>query len=325
MARLSLSVVIPCRNNPRELAWILDALVPQVRHGDEVVLVDDHSTTALIPGRRQRSGRWRLMPSASAGPGNRSAARETGRRAAGGDVIVFLDGDMVPCPRFLENLRGLHGNGSPLAVKTERFSLSTREQSKGKAWCLDAVATPDRWAGRVATPLAYLGSVELRPGEAERPRTRPGDRPGRMTPLAPEGHWLYAASNALSVDHTLVDRIGGWDESYVGWGEEDLDFSYRLHGAGAPILFPDPAEHYAVHLDHPIPPTRRESLRQNALRFVSKFPEVLAVREHTYRSYGFSLTGVVTDRDGSCRGDLVRPRPSGQRSQSGEFGTHRGE
>ena len=162
-----------------------------------------------------------------------------------------------------------------MAVKTERFSLSIRDQARGKASCLAAVASPDHWAGRPVTPLAYLGRAQL-------------DEATGTGGVAE--HWSYAASNALSVDCEAVDRIGGWDEGYLGWGEEDLDFAYRLHRAGVPILFPDASEQYAVHLDHPVPTTRAESLRRNALRFVAKYPEVLAVREPTYRSFGLSLS-----------------------------------
>jgi predicted glycosyltransferase involved in capsule biosynthesis len=98
--------------------------------------------------------------------------------------------------------------------------------------------------------------------------------------------WQCAASNAIGVSHHFVSQVGGWDEGYSGWGEEDMDFAYRLHLAGARFLFPEPRRCYAVHLDHREQPHKRVTLARNASRFVSKFPEVLPAREPAYAQYG---------------------------------------
>jgi hypothetical protein len=98
--------------------------------------------------------------------------------------------------------------------------------------------------------------------------------------------WQFAASNAISVSHDFVSLVGGWDEGYSGWGEEDMDFAYRLYLAGARFLFPGRSRCYAVHLDHPKQPHKRETLARNAARFVTKFPEVLPAREAAYARYG---------------------------------------
>ena len=101
--------------------------------------------------------------------------------------------------------------------------------------------------------------------------------------------WQCAASNAIGVSHDFVSEVGGWDEGYSGWGEEDMDFAYRLHLAGARFLFPDPSRCYAVHVDHPEQPYKRETLTRNASRFVNKFPEVLPARKPAYARYGVPI------------------------------------
>jgi GT2 family glycosyltransferase len=197
------------------------------------------------------------------GPGNRAAGRNEGWHACDTDIIVFLDGDMVPCPEFIASLRRLHSEHHGVVVKPARFALSQEEQARGKAWCLRDVATEERWFA--------------------------GEPPQDCENYAPTAHWYYAASNALSVERRRVEQIGGWDEGYHGWGEEDMDFAYRLHRAGLGFVFPQSQQLYAVHLDHDDADDWTESLERNARRFVSKFPEVYDVRLPAYRACGLAF------------------------------------
>ena len=116
----------------------------------------------------------------------------------------------------------------------------------------------------------------------------------------PTAHWYYAASNALSVERHYVDQIGGWDEGYHGWGEEDMDFAYSLHRVGLGFVFPEPQRLYAVHLDHDSADDWAESLERNARRFVSKFPEVYDVRLPAYRACGLPLGQKGGERASRC-------------------------
>jgi GT2 family glycosyltransferase len=267
----SVGVVIPCYNNARNLEWILEALAPQLTGADEVIAVDDHSDEPLALPRRPRKVRL-LRSRRPGGPGNRSAARNEGWRACDARLIVFLDGDMVPGPHFLAALRRLHQENPGVVVKAARLSLTAEEQARGKAPCLRDVATGERWLGRPADPVR-----------------------AKRLPCARTAKWYFAASNALSVERRHVERVGGWDEGYHGWGEEDMDFAYRLHRAGLGFAFPGPRLLYAVHLDHDRPTDWAASLERNARRFVAKFAEVFATRLPAYRACGLSLGRGPTD------------------------------
>jgi GT2 family glycosyltransferase len=269
----SLGVVIPFHNNARRLDWILEALMPQLRTRDEVMVVDDHSDRPpRIPGENPRA---RVVSLARGdGPGNRAGARNEGWRNCETDLIVFLDGDMIPSPKFVEALRRLHGEHPRAVVKPARFALTGEEQARGKASCLRDVATVARWCSGARNPRDD--------GE-------------------PTAHWYYAASNALSVERRYIEQITGWDEGYRGWGEEDMDFAYRLHQAGLSFLFPDPESVYAVHLDHAVPDNWVESLERNARRFVAKFPQVYEVRRPAYEACGLPIAGQREKREKRVR------------------------
>jgi hypothetical protein len=64
------------------------------------------------------------------------------------------------------------------------------------------------------------------------------------------------------------ERLGGFDEAYVGYGAEDTDLAFRARDAGVPLLFT--ASTVAFHQHHPIydPPLQHFSdIVANANRF----------------------------------------------------------
>jgi len=85
------SVVIPVRNGAGTLSPCLRAIRKSSYRNIEVLVVDDHSTdeTAAVAGGYQ----CRLI-SVSDGSGANNA-RNTGARAAGGEILIFVDADIV--------------------------------------------------------------------------------------------------------------------------------------------------------------------------------------------------------------------------------------
>jgi len=94
----TVSVVVPTFQRRASLARLLDALASQTRDADfEVVVVDDGSrddTRAWLRGYRAPYP-LRVLQQANGGP---ATARNRGVNDARGDVIVFLDDDVVPAP-----------------------------------------------------------------------------------------------------------------------------------------------------------------------------------------------------------------------------------
>jgi glycosyltransferase involved in cell wall biosynthesis len=97
----AVSVIIPAHNASTTLGACLDGLAREHIPGSagELIVVDDASTDdtrqiATRPGVRVLSG-------PGTGP---SAARNTGARAAEGEVLVFLDADTVPQPGWLREM-----------------------------------------------------------------------------------------------------------------------------------------------------------------------------------------------------------------------------
>jgi glycosyltransferase involved in cell wall biosynthesis len=90
------SVVIPTKDEARNVAWVLRRLPPAV---DEVILVDGHSTDDTVAVARAVRPDVIVVPERAPGKG---AAMRTGMDLASGDIIVTIDADGSMDPGELE-------------------------------------------------------------------------------------------------------------------------------------------------------------------------------------------------------------------------------
>jgi glycosyltransferase involved in cell wall biosynthesis len=93
------SVVIPTYNYGRFVTAAVDSVLAQTRPADEIIVIDDGSTDDTRD--RLAGCRDRITYVYQANQGL-PAARNTGIRAARGDLIAFLDSDDLWHPRKLE-------------------------------------------------------------------------------------------------------------------------------------------------------------------------------------------------------------------------------
>lgn len=113
---LTVSLVIPVKNEARNIGWVLEQIADDV---SEVILVDGKSTDAtLITARRCRPD---VRVVAQEGIGKGSALR-TGFLAATGDVIVTMDADGSMTPDEITHYVHFLTNGYDF-VKGSRFIL----------------------------------------------------------------------------------------------------------------------------------------------------------------------------------------------------------
>jgi glycosyltransferase involved in cell wall biosynthesis len=112
--RPSVSLVIPVRNEARNVGWVLEQIADDV---DEIILVDGNSTdVTLITARRCRPD-VRVVPQQGAGKGS---ALRTGFLAATGDIIVMMDADGSMSPQEIRHYLHFLENGYDF-VKGSRF------------------------------------------------------------------------------------------------------------------------------------------------------------------------------------------------------------
>ena len=199
---LTVSVVVPTFNRREPLRRLLNSLERQHQRGarfETVVVIDgsDDGTEAVLTS---------LRPSyplrAIFGPRRgAAAARNVGIAAAMGEVLLFLDDDVVSEDGLFERHLAIHAE-DPLAAVTGKMAAPTGHAQP--AW-LDWEATMlERNYARVVA--------------------------GRGGP----GWWLFYTANA-SVRREQVIGAGGFDERFER--VEDNELAYRLAARGLHFYF----------------------------------------------------------------------------------------
>lgn len=215
------SIIVSTYERPDALDACLRALGGQTDLDFEIVIADDGSgpqTARLIESWTPR------LPVAvrhvwQQHDGFRAAEiRNRGIRASKGSYCIFLDGDCLARPDFLATHRRFAEPG--WFVAGNRILLSRKLTEAVLASGLPA----ETWDFSKLVRERFGGGVN---------RLLPAIRAplGPLRKLYP-GAWEGAKTCNLAVARSDLDRIDGFDTSYVGWGLEDSDLVVRLFHAG---------------------------------------------------------------------------------------------
>ncbi len=211
-----MSVVIPTHDRRASLMRTLDALDGQRtvtrcgrRFRFEVVVVADGCTDGSEDAVRtaRTSYPCRLVEQANAGP---AAARNAGVAVARGDVVVFIDDDVVPGPECLAVHVG-HHDADPAVVVIG--PMSTPPDHRMTPWVAWEQHQLEKW-------YPFF-------------RSHPG-----------AGYHHFYTANA-SVGRDRLEQVGGFDATYKR--AEDIELAHRLEEAGCHFVFDVDAAalHYA--------------------------------------------------------------------------------
>ncbi len=241
------SVVVATYEWPEALDAVLRGLADQSDADFDVVVADDGSgphTASVVQNWR---GRLRLEHVRQEDEGYRLArARNLGARAAGGDFLVFVDGDTVPRRHFVRALRRAAVPGWFVAGKRLLLGPELTERVLADRVPIQRWSFP-HWAlhGGQSAPLLAL---------TPRDRRLPGrERLPEFVPHA-DGYGFL-----LGVARADFERVNGYDARFAGWGGEDVDMAIRLRRAGLRCGWPGP-QGTLLHLWHE---TRKPAVRPN--------------------------------------------------------------
>ncbi len=189
-----LSIIVPVYNNPYDLRECLTALKRSAGPGSEIIVVDDASTDET-PAVAARMGVRVLQLAKNSGP---AAARNYGARQARGEILFFVDADVVVIPAAAGRVLELFAVDPGLA--------------------------------------AIFGSYDARPraaGVISRYRNLLHHFVHQTA--SPQASTFWAGCGAIR--RSVFHELGGFDaERFPRPSIEDIELGYRLRRAGYRIL-----------------------------------------------------------------------------------------
>ena len=196
------SVIVPTYNRLARLRRVIAALERQtVSCQDfEVIVVSDGSTDGTADYLALPFVPLRLTPVLQANQGV-AAARNAGVRKAEGEVVVFLDDDVVPAPEWLaEHARAREKHGDVIVLGP---MLSPADYAM-QPWV--------RWE-QMMLMKQYADMISAR--------------------WEPTARQFYTGNTSLARRHVV--EAGGFDASFRR--AEDVELAYRLAGRGLQFVF----------------------------------------------------------------------------------------
>jgi GT2 family glycosyltransferase len=278
---LSVTVVVPAHQAEATLPLTLASLASQTYPEDlmEVVVVDDASSPPVsLP--ELRPARTRVVR--TTGSWGRGHACHVGALAAEGEVLHWLDADMVVYRDQVEaQLRWHHALDHAVVLGTKTF-----------VDVADGLPDP----AEVARLVADGRAADLFPGRWTAPHEWVEDylaRTGQLT-RNPTKSYLVHTGACASVGRALYHRAGGMDDELkLG---EDVELGYRLAQRGA-VFVPD-RDACSWHLGRSTLMQRQETVNRYNRPFVTdRMPDLRHWRAKR-RSYTVPWVQVVVEAAG---------------------------
>jgi hypothetical protein len=157
-ASTTTSVVIPARDEERNLPRLLRSLEAQQRHPSEVIVVDDGSTDATATVAEALGARVVRAPEPPAGWAGKPWACHLGAEQAGGGLLVLLDADTFLAPDALARLEAAHtalAPGGLLSVQPHHLAVRPHEQLSLVANVVAVLAAGIGLAPSTRAPVAF--------------------------------------------------------------------------------------------------------------------------------------------------------------------------
>jgi glycosyltransferase involved in cell wall biosynthesis len=235
-----ISVVLGAYNQKPILEKVLSAYAKQSVSGEhfEVIVVDSTSPDGTGDWFKTLQLPFHFNGIVQENKG-KAAARNRGVKDSRSELIIITDSDMIPHKDFIK----LH--------------LEAHARTTGPA-CFEGVTlnmTELQWPIQNPNILYPYIRENLKDG-------------------AKLGWWYFLTGN-ISFPKSLFNQFNGFDETFAGYGWEDLELGYRFKKAGIPLYFLKNCLNYHYHVV-----TEDEEIERNikkgesALIFLKKHPEL---------------------------------------------------
>ncbi|MBA4536922.1 glycosyltransferase family 2 protein [Bacillus aquiflavi] len=264
-----ISIIIPSYNRYPQNLLTLYSLEKQTFNSAkmEVIFINDGSSDETHQALKSFKPAFLFKYIRNERNGGRSKARNIGIKHANGKIIVFLDAEMIVDPDFVQNHYNAHQREKNLVLSgglyqkrvytcvypqftqkqrlhiysmlkkaaLKKAMLNLKEQTDKMIQLVSKKDIMTRKYRLLSYKSPYLPEIIKQYGE---------NLTGYQLP------WVLFFSGFVSLPKQLLQKVGGFDERFKGWGFEDWDLGYRLYQNGA--TFRCAANVSAYHQEHPV-------------------------------------------------------------------------
>ncbi len=255
-----ISVVIPTYNRLETLRAVLPTLLAQdlPANSYELIVCDSHSndgTREHVANVSAEHPNVRHLPGPYTG---RAMARNAGIAAAQSAVVLFNDSDILAAPDLLSRHLQHHRAAARVAVVGLEVQVKDLEDYAFK-------------------------------------RDRPQERGYLHKPTRKRLPWLYFLTGNASVRRADLIAIGCFDESFTGYGHEDLELGYRLERSGVPIFYePRAVNYHCQDVPHDDQKDKMKLAGRSTVRFYRKHPDFAVKLNLGMTPVSLGLHGALT-------------------------------
>jgi glycosyltransferase involved in cell wall biosynthesis len=252
---LKISVIIPYKQRLRNLRLALQALANQTLPCSdfEVVIGAMEYCTDYLALCQEFSSRINIVSVVTSDAFEIPKARNLGMRQARAQVCLQMDADTLLAPDALEKLFTEHfAFGQNICVVGQVLGYGNNNDG-------DVVAVEHLTYDQC---MAKLEDLKEGPNKTV-------DLRRQVDHLIP---WSFAWTGFIALPHAIVDEYDlFFDESFRGWGVDDLEWGFRISKSGTPIVLS--SDLFALHLPHiRDAPSNRKFEIENYRRFLRKWP-----------------------------------------------------
>jgi GT2 family glycosyltransferase len=233
------SVVTIVYNRNEHLQNLVRGLLKGEQQPSELIVVDiDHTVQGIDYGGLNVTVVHQDKPDAHL---PLAKARNAGVRTARSEKILLLDVDCIPHFNFI----------SQFCAYLDQYSDAL------------LMATPRYLEQTVETPINF---DVLEQGSAFHPH-----RPKPQLPIERCQQYELFWSLCFALTRPTFERIGGFDEDYIGYGAEDTDFAFKAREMGVPFYLADVWAYHQQHAIYRPPLNRLDDIIVNSNIFYKKW------------------------------------------------------
>ncbi len=222
---------------------------------------------------------------------SRARARNIGIRRASGNIVIFIDADILVKPDYLLQLNRFYKYNKDIAVVGTRKLLNeeidqcyVENMSIFNEEVLNSYNVNNDFRHGIFSDISYNGSSMDSP-------------------------FLYSLTCNLAVPKRRLEEVNGFDEDLKKWGIEDIEMVYRMHQKGLKILINTKNE--VIHQFHGIVETgtvvskEKRELDYNTSVFIKKHPGFMGLPEEILYSLFGNIATMYTYLEKEETGDSV--------------------